>query len=77
MSTSISTIPTVACGTDGCTSTGHGISIAVSRPGSVLRPDLPDDEQPRYGSVHAAADSLISWTADRDPVTGTVVPDRS
>ncbi|MFJ9782561.1 hypothetical protein ACIRSS_23470 [Amycolatopsis sp. NPDC101161] len=42
--------------------------------GSVLRPDLPDDEQPRYDSVHAAA--LIAWTADRDrePAPDAVAP---
>ncbi|MBE8524231.1 hypothetical protein ILP97_43290 [Amycolatopsis sp. H6(2020)] len=35
---STSTIPPMACGTDGCTNTGHGISIAVSRP-SIYRCD--------------------------------------
>jgi hypothetical protein len=29
---STSTITPITCGTDGCTNTGHGISIAVSRP---------------------------------------------
>lgn len=33
---STSTMPSATCGTDGCTNTGHGISIAVSRP-SVYR----------------------------------------
>ncbi|MFJ7219416.1 hypothetical protein [Amycolatopsis sp. NPDC098790] len=42
--------------------------------GSVLRPDLPDDEQPRYDSVHAAADALIAWTADRAPAPDAVAP---
>lgn len=41
---------------------------------SVLRPDLPGDEQPSYDSVHAAADALIAWTPDREPATGAAVP---
>jgi hypothetical protein len=40
--------------------------------GSVPRPDLPDDAQPRYDSVHAAA--LIAWTADRDLAADAVAP---
>ncbi|WP_103355967.1 hypothetical protein [Amycolatopsis sp. CA-128772] len=42
--------------------------------GSVLLPDLPDDEQPRYDSVHAATDALIAWTADREPAPDAVAP---
>ncbi|MET8848581.1 hypothetical protein [Amycolatopsis sp. NPDC004625] len=42
--------------------------------GSVLRPDLPDDEQPRYDSVHAATDALIAWTADRELTADAVAP---
>ncbi|SEF38137.1 hypothetical protein SAMN05421837_11888 [Amycolatopsis pretoriensis] len=42
--------------------------------GSMLRPDLPNDEQLSYRPVHAAADALILWTADREPTTDAVVP---
>lgn len=45
--------------------------------GSILRPDLPDDEHLGYGSIHAAADALIAWTADRKRATGAVVPDHA
>ncbi|MFJ1767992.1 hypothetical protein ACIOD2_47285 [Amycolatopsis sp. NPDC088138] len=45
--------------------------------GSVLRPDLPDDEQPRHDSVHAATDALIAWTADREPAPDAVAPGHS
>ncbi|MFJ7212705.1 hypothetical protein [Amycolatopsis sp. NPDC098790] len=47
---------------------------ARSLTGSVLRPDLPDDEQPLYDSVHAAADALIAWTANRRPATDAAAP---
>jgi hypothetical protein len=42
--------------------------------GSVLRPDRPDDEQPGYGSVHAAADALIAWTTDHEPEADAAAP---
>ncbi|WP_372667930.1 hypothetical protein [Amycolatopsis kentuckyensis] len=45
--------------------------------GSVLRPDLPEDEQPAYDSVHAAADALIAWTDGREPAPDAVAPDHS
>ncbi|WP_146073575.1 hypothetical protein [Amycolatopsis sp. CA-126428] len=38
--------------------------------GSVLRPDLPDVNQPRYDSVYA----LIARTADRDLAADAVAP---
>ncbi|MFB9686130.1 hypothetical protein ACFFTO_18185 [Amycolatopsis plumensis] len=45
--------------------------------GSVLRPDLPSDEQPCYSSVHDAADALIAWTADRQAAGGVMVLDHA
>ncbi|WP_328442817.1 hypothetical protein [Amycolatopsis sp. NBC_00438] len=45
--------------------------------GSVLRPDLPGDDLPGYDSVHAAADALIAWTADREPAIVAAVPDHA
>ncbi len=34
--------------------------------GSALRPDLPDEQQPSYASVHAAADALMTWSGQHN-----------